>query len=103
MDALIKMLRMGKAQRRGANQKKKGAAKGVYRALFLLTGEDLEPEAHLWKRWWSQNRAKFEIPDKPASLSEKQARQWKKLWKKPRREGKKDEPRKRRRKKRDDG
>jgi len=94
VDALVKLVRMGK--KGGRRRSGAGRMKPAYQALTLLTGQRIQPQAHLWKKWWDQNRAAFEVPREPTGLRKKEARQWERLWRKPVQGGKARKPRRRR-------
>ncbi len=100
VDQLIEIMRKGKSGGR-----KKGrmspAQRTVAKGLFTLTGHKIEGgSASDWGKWWRANRSSFDIPKTPAKLSEKESKQWQRLWTSPESKKRQDQELKEERKQR---
>ncbi|MFT5285120.1 MAG: HEAT repeat protein [Planctomycetota bacterium] len=56
------------------------AARNFRISLARLTSVDRGESAERWRTWWSDNKAKFEIPEKPPLLPKDLQRTWDSFW-----------------------
>ncbi len=76
VEALLKLLDQGV----GRGGRRKDHAKPVFRALHLLTGQEIEDDIQAWKSWWRDKGDAFKVPAEPTWLRPPDLKAWQRLW-----------------------